>query len=586
MKAIYSAIAIVLSWILVSSAIAQELFVSASVNTDTVPVGGNLTLTIRIQGIQSIPAPTLPQISGFRSQYLGISNQVSIINGRTSASVDYSYNLRAIQMGQFTIPSISIKHGNKAYRTDPIKIQVGAGSGSAPRKAITSDDLQKYISLEILADKKTAYINEGIPLAIRLYVRSGVQVQEISRRPELPSAGFSVLPMGSPSQRATTINGVRFAVVDFSTTVYPVKSGELTLGPAEMDCRVVIRSSQSRRGTRANLNIKSEPYTITVNPLPTAGQPTDFSGVVGRYSLNVEAKPTSLKVGEPITLTMIIQGTGNIDAVDIPIITDLTQFKLYDPQINVKKNANTGMKTFEQVLIPESADIEAIPEIQFSYFDPDVGQYKTETEGPIPLQIVPSDEEGLLQILEISKGKAVRREVLGRDIIYIKDEIGNVASGDVRLYKNKGFLFLQLIPLAGFAGILVYQKRHDRFATDRTYARQYHAPRKAKKGFTQAQELIASDQPQEFCSTIFKTVQEYLGDRFNLSSAGITVEVVGSLRSQGLAEETLEKLTDFFQACDRLRFTQCEMDKHEMGDMLGLAEEIVSLLENNKAAVA
>ena len=61
---------------------------------------------------------------------------------------------------------------------------------------------------------------------------------------------------------------------------------------------------------------------------------------------------------------------------------------------------------------------------------------------------------------------------------------------------------------------------------------------------------------------------------------------MNDLRSQDLAEETLEKLTNFFHACDRLRFTQCEMDKREMTEMLDLAEEIVRLLEAGKAAAA
>ena len=583
MKFIYFAISIIVSLALASSAIAEDLSVSASVDTDNVSVGGSLTFTIHIAGTQTLSAPRLPNISGFRSQYVGPNTQLSIVNGQTSVSIDHRYNLRAVQMGQFTIPSIEIRHRSKIYQTDPIKVQVVAGSGSTQKKAMTSEELKGYIRLDILTNKKTAYVNEGIPLIIRFYVRSGVQIQEFSRRPKLPSAGFSVLPIGNPTQRRTTINGIRFAIVDFSTIVYPVRSGELTLGPAEMDCRAIVRSSRTRRGARYDLNVKSEPYMITVKPLPTANQPGNFSGVLGQYDLTVVAKPTSLKVGEPITLTMTVRGTGNIDAVNIPTITDLTRFKVYDPQINVRKNRSTGMKIFEQVLIPESADIKAIPEIQFSYFDPDAGQYKTETKGPIPIQVAPSDEEGPLQILEISEGKAVKREVLGKDIVYIKDEIGKVVKGDGQLYSNKGFLLLQLIPLAGFAGVLVYQRRRERFATDKTYARRYHAPRKAKRGLAQAQGLIASDQPQEFCSTIFRTVQEYLGDRYNLSSAGITIEIVDSLRSQGLAEGTLEKLTAFFQACDRLRFTQCETNEDEMAEILGMAREIVRLLEGNKA---
>lgn len=585
MKPIYFIISIFLSLVFMNIAIAQEISISAIVDTNVVAVGNGVTLTIRIKGTQSISAPKLPNIRGFQSRYLGNpTTRLSIVDGKSTVSASHRYYLQTLKTGIYTIPAISVRHNNKVYKTRPIKIQVVKGSKPAQKKAITKEDLKKYISLEIVMGKKTAYVNEGIPVTIRFYVRSGVEIQEFSRRPDLPSAGFSVLQISNSTQRRVNIKGVRFTIVDFSTTVYPVRSGELTLGPAKIDCRVLVRSTRGRRGARYIMEVKSQPYNITVKPLPSANQPREFSGVVGRYKLDVVAKPTSLKVGEPITLTMKVSGTGNIDAVNIPVITDLTWFKIYDPQINVTKSGNTGLKKFEQVIIPESVEIKAIPEIQFIYFDPEIGQYVTESKGPIPIQVAPSDTEGPLQILELSEGKAVKRELLGRDIIYIKDEIGKATNGDGRLYKNKGFLVLQLLPLVGFAGMMIYQKRRDRFATDRTYARQYQAPRKAKKGLAQAQKQIASDQPQEFCSTIFKTMQEYLGDRFNLPSAGITIEVVDSLRSQGLVEETLEKLTKFFHACDRLRFTQCEMNEQEMTEILDMGSEIIKLLENGKAA--
>lgn len=279
---------------------------------------------------------------------------------------------------------------------------------------------------------------------------------------------------------------------------------------------------------------------------------------------------------------MTVKGQGNIDMANIPEIPGLDQFKVYDPQIDVKKGGNTGEKTFEQVLIPTSDSVKAIPKIQFSYFDPEQESYITKTGGGTPIQVAPSDEAEPLQILEITEGKAVKREVLGKDIVYIKDEIGPVKRGDGHLYKNAGFLILQFLPLIGFAGILVYQKRRERFATDRTYARQYHAPRKAKKGLDLAQSLISSGKPQEFCSAIFKTVQEYLGDRFDLPVAGITIEVVESLRSRGISEEILEKLTNFFHSCDMIRFAGSDMSENDMNANLEIAREIISLLEDTK----
>ena len=593
MKPIYFAISAVLSLILVCISLAEDMSVSASVDRKTVSVGDVITLTIHVQGSHSVDAPDLPDMDAFRGRYLGPSTQISVVNSRSSVSVAHRYSLVALKTGRFTIPSIGVKYKGKIYRTDPIEVQVASGSGAQRGEAMTPEDLKKHIYLTVSTERKTAYLNEEIHLLLRLHVRSGLDVREI-RYPTFPSAGFSVLPSDKkPMQYRMTIGGVRFHVIDFLTTMYPISSGELALGPAELNCSLVVPRSRSRSRSRDPLfdsffdqrerhplTIRSDPYTITVKPLPTAGRPESFTGAVGQYDLDVVAKPTSLEVGEPITLTMTIKGRGNLDMVKIPEIADLNQFKVYDPQISVKKEGNTGEKTFERVLIPRSVSVKAIPEIQFSYFDPEAGQYRTQTKGPIPIQVAPSDEAEPLQILEIAEGKATKREVLGRDIVYIKDEPGSVKRGDGNLYKNKGFLLLQLLPIVGFAAVSVYQRRRDRFATDRRYARQYHAPKKAKKGLAQARKLIASGQSQEFCSAIFRTMQEYLGDRFDLPSAGITIDIVDNLRSHGISEEILEKLTAFFEACDRIRFAQSMTSESDMSAILDLAMETIKFLEN------
>lgn len=568
---------------------AQDISVSASVNTKTARLGQIISFTIHVQGTQSIGAPKLPEIDGFRGQYLGPRTQISIVNGQQLVSVDYNYSLLALKTGQFAIPSIVVKHGNMSYRTDPIKLQVVPRSSVQQNESTEEEELKKYIQLGVLTSRKTAYLNEGIPLRIQLFIRSGIEVR-VTSYPDFPHAGFSVLPFEKPTQADRTIQEVRYRVVRFETTVYPVTSGELALGPAELSCEIAVTSSRGRSrdpfdsffSRRARYVVKSDPYTITVNPLPTEGRPDSFSGAVGQYNLSVVAKPTSLKVGEPITLTMTVKGQGNIDAANIPEIAGLTQFKVYDPQINVQKQGNAGEKIFEQVLIPTSDSVKAIPEIRFSYFDPEVGRYITRTKSPIPIKVAPSDESEPLQILEIAEGKAVKREILGRDIVYIKDEMGSAKHGDGDLYKNKGFLALQLLPLLGFVGVVIYQRRRERFATDRTYARQYHAPKKAKKGLAQAQKLMESGQVGEFCSTIFRTMQEYLGNRFDLPVAGITMEIVDNLRSQGFAEDILEKLTAFFQSCDMMRFAQSDMSENEMNAILDLATDSIRLLEDRK----
>jgi len=574
------------------TAFADSISVSASVDRKVVSVGGRIQLTVMVEGAQSVDAPNLPDIDGFQAQYIGPSTQVSIVNGQMSASVSHIYSLVALKVGKYTINPISVKYQGKTYQTKPIIVEIV--KGAVPQRlgqgeTSQADELRDYIYLTITAEKEKVYLNEELPITIRLYARQ-LNVRDIEY-PTFSSNGFSVRGFTKPIQTREVVNGARFDVIKFQTVVYPVSVGLLTLGPAQLKCSLIIQNRRRRRrslfdddffgdifGSRQKrpMTLKSEPLRITVQAFPLPGKPKDFAGAVGQFALQVEAKPREVKVGEPITLTMKVTGSGNMETVSSPKISGLGRFKTYEPQI---KTSEYG-KTFEQVLIPKDESIRAIPEICFSFFDPEDEVYHPIKKGPIPILVKAIPAEEGLKIVDLPEvTQTLKREKLGRDILYIKDSMGSVKKGHSHLYKNGLFIFAQILPLLAFFGVFVYQKRKDKLANNVSYARQKQAPRKARKGFASATKLAQEGKSEEFCNVIFKTMQEYLGDKFALPSAGITSEVVNELRQCGVKEEALEKLQSFFESCDSVRFASAEISQSEMQRMLELTEETMKLLD-------
>jgi len=591
-------------------ALADSISVSASVDRKIVSVGNRIQLTIAIEGAQSVPAPDLPDIDGLQSRYVGPSTQISIVNGQMTASVSHIYSLIALKIGKYTIKSISIEYEGKTYQTKPIEVEVMKGTvlqGRSQEESSQSEELQDYIYLTFTTEKKKVYLNEELPITIHLYSRK-LDVRDIEY-PTFSSNGFSVQDFAKPTQTQKVVDGMLFNVIEFQTVVYPVSTGRLTLGPAQLKCSLVVRDRNRRRRSlfgddslfddffgryqKRSIVLKSEPLEISVQPFPSQGKTKDFSGAVGKFNLQVEAKPTEIKVGEPITLTMAITGTGNIETLYSPEIYGLERFKTYEPQIETNENG----KIFEQVLIPKDETIKMIPEIRFSFFDPEDGQYHTIRKGPIPILVQAAPVEEELKIVDLPEvAKTVKKEKLGRDILYIKDSMGNVKKANVYLYKNGLFIFAQILPLLAFFGVFIYQKRRDKLTNDISYARQKQAPRKARKGLASAQKLAQEGKSGEFCNAIFKTMQEYLGDKFALPSAGITSEVVGELRQRGVNVEALGKLQSFFGSCDSIRFAPAEnqinstfdqtfqkfeISQNEMQRLLELAEGIMKLLSES-----
>ena len=580
-----------------TTAIAEQIAVSASVDRKIVPVGGRIQLTVEVDGVQSINAPELPEMEGFQSRYQGPNSQISIVNGQISALIKHRYGLTALKVGEYTINSIEVTYKGKSYRTEPITVEV-IKRGAAERKKgdPQGDELKDHIYLTLTAAKERVYLNEALPITIKLYHRQ-VEVREIEYPTFLASA-FSVREFTEPSRTEEVIDGVRFYCLNFETVVYPASSGQLTFGPAQLKCNLVLKEQSRRRNSiyddeiffnhspfdnffgraeKRPIVLKSEPLKISVLAHPQDGKPRDFSGAVGRYTLQAEAKPTEVKVGEPITLTMRVTGRGNMETVSLPNIYGLNRFKTYDPQIKTDERG----KSFEQVLIPEDESVKAIPEIRFSYFDPEGERYHTIKKAEIPLHVTAiAGEEGLKIVDLPGAEKTVKREKLGRDILYIKDSMKGVQRGNTYLYQNSLFLFAQTLPLIAFVGVLIYQKRKDKLTGDIIYARRRQAPRKAKKGLDAARKLARAGQTGAFCDVIFRTMQEYIGDQFAFPSAGITSEVVEELGKHGVKEDVQDKLRDFFESCDSVRYASEEISQEQMQRLLTLTEESMKLLSD------
>jgi hypothetical protein len=177
----------------------------------------------------------------------------------------------------------------------------------------------------------------------------------------------------------------------------------------------------------------------------------------------------------------------------------------------------------------------------------------------------------------------VKEEKLGRDIIYIKDNPGRIRKKNDYLYNNKIFLGFQVIPLLLYLiTALVYAKKQ-RLKTDLRYARGLLAPRKARAGILQARKYLDKAEARKFCDILFLTMQEYLGDKFHLSSKGITISVIDEhLRKEGVTEEVLAKLRDIFKECDMVRYASSQMSRENMRDSLKKLEEVIDYLQRKR----
>jgi len=594
---------LVLMIVIVSASLclAQDINFEVHVDRNKVSLGSSLKLNLTFHGTQDFSAPDLPEMDGFSWRYMGPSTRMSIVNGRTSSSVTHIYTLVPLKVGIFQIPSLSIEYKGKTYTSDPIQVEVIQGPVGQPMPGQTGEDkaqgLEDRIFLVMQVDRQSAYVNEIIHLMSKLYINN-LAIRDI-QYPEFGHDGFSVDKFAEPRQYREVFNGMAHDVIEFNTDIFGMRPGELKLGPAELKCNLIVRKESRRRRSSLfdddffgsdifndffgryeahPLNLKSIDIPIQILALPQENKPDDFTGALGNYTFSLEADPREVKVGDPITLKMIISGNGNFKTVTSPSLDFKDDFKIYEPEVNQEP----GRKTFEQVIIPKDHNITEIPEISFSFFDTASGEYKEIIAPVIPITVNPLPKGEELKVFEVpEEGVAMfrKREILGRDIIYIKDSPGRLRPKGRFLCQNKLFIAIQFLPILAIISILIFQKRKERLQIDIRYARKLRAPRKAKKNLAHAQRLLDSKEPDKFFDAVFKTLQEYLGDKFHLPTVGITSDVVEELTSRSIDKEIIEMLKECFNSCDRARYAPSSITKEEMYNTFKLLREIIDRLE-------
>ncbi len=247
--------------------------------------------------------------------------------------------------------------------------------------ALAAGNPQDGLALGLDLASTRVYAGETVSLTVRLR-NSGRTIRNVGY-PRIETHGLPAVVPGAAEPRQG--EGESAQVFGFSGTVTPDKAGTFLIGPARLDCEVM----EAAQGSSAffggveprTVSLVSEPVSLTVLPLPAAGRPDTFSGAVGSFTMNVVAKPDSAVVGDPLTITAVIGGTGNLTSAACPSLAG-GGFRSYP----VRASQTDGQLRCEQVLVPDHPG--PVPPVVWSYFDPQSQSYRTLTAS-VPIRVSP-----------------------------------------------------------------------------------------------------------------------------------------------------------------------------------------------------
>jgi BatD DUF11 like domain len=565
---------------------------TASLDRDSIVMGESVMLTLTFEGGAPQEISQLPAIDGLQnSPGVSQSSNTTIgADGTTTSVQSYGVTLSPTRAGEFVIPAFRAKVNGQTMSSQPLKLKVLASDPSSP----PADFANQLAFLWLVLPKQDVYVGETFVAEMRLYIRSGVANVTDIQIPQLSGEGFNSGKYIQSQQFQRRVGTTPFTVIPFRAWLSPVKSGPLSVGPINGSLVVHLSSNEPRdvfenffgpRTVPKQIALALQPKSVSVSPLPTENVPPSFNGAVGSYTMTVAAGPTNVAAGDPITVRVQISGNGALESLTLPDQPAWHDFKLYPPTAKVETTDQLGVqgtKSFEQLVVPQSVDIKELPPISFSFFDPDKKKYETLTKPAIGLVVRPGGSN-IVPVVAAANRATQDIPPPAQDIVSIKQRPGKLEQISPPLVEQPWFLALQSVPALAFIGTVIWRKRSDSLANNPRLRRQRKVAQIVRDGMNDLRKFAAEKNSDQFFATLFRLLQEQLGERLDLPASAITEAVIEEhLQPRGLPEADLAGLHELFQTCNLARYAPVKSSQ-ELEALIPKLESVLDELQELEA---
>ena len=305
-------------------------------------------------------------------------------------------------------------------------------------------------------------MNEMVSVEGRLYVRGANSIAKHGH-PEIEnSERFVVKPFPQEYLREEeSIDGYAYTSLRIPTAIFALGPGEFEVGPLV----TTVGITNSRRNTFVTPRDRFAPpqmissdnvLTLKIKPFPEEGKPGSFANAVGNFNLEVDASPTKLRVGDPISVDIRITGTGNFDSLPAPSFPESPGWKTYTSN-RVEGVGRGGLEqsvTYNQVVIPMEEHSE-LPTLELSFFNAETEAYVVRRSEPISLEVTP-DSGALAWSGGSSLGASgISGEQL-QDILHIHSGGPGWHPMTASVLERPGFWLIQFLPAVIFFSLVSF----------------------------------------------------------------------------------------------------------------------------------
>jgi hypothetical protein len=343
------------------------------------------------------PRVLMPSLTPFELLRTTSRPSVSQTAGRPTIMVEHKYVVTTDRVGSFTIPPFEAHLGGAIARSRPLKIEVQASreEGSVPTVVTRAQiDTSLDVNFRALALPETVYVGQQANYEVAVFlsetVRDRLRRNPTFFPPDMQSMLAYDLPVvkGEPPRRRV---GRRcFDALVYQRAVFPLMAGRFVVPPAQLVYALSLTPSFFSREESHELRTDSA-VIVAIDP-PTAFRPADFSGAVGALRVAAKLDTTAGRVGDPLTLSVRVEGTGNVKLFPRPALTvPWGTLVAGEERVRVDTTGRRirGSKEFDWILTPHNAGELDVPAVRYTFFNPDGRRYETAVASPLRVSITP-----------------------------------------------------------------------------------------------------------------------------------------------------------------------------------------------------
>jgi hypothetical protein len=554
----------------------------------------------------------LPDVKGFEiiaGPYTSTSSSTSWVNGQMTSSkeVRYTYTLLPEKEGDYQIQAATIVVKKEKYYSNVLNIKVlpedkssqSQQSGNATQsgqirqsQSITSENL----FIRPIISRTKIKEQEAVVLTYRLYAR--VDVTNI-QSPKFPDfKGFLVQEIDLPPERTMqpeNYDGVNYYTYDLrKVLLFPQQVGQMAIEPMSCDVIVRVRSTQQRPRSifddffdtyqEVSKTVTTSKLNISVDPLPQP-KPTDFSGLVGKLSLATKVSATEVEANQPITITLKLQGSGNLKMLKNPALQFPQDFETYEPKstnnFNTTDAGLSGSKTIEYLVIPRHDGDFIIPPTTISYFDITSDSYKVLSTEPINIKVNKGNQSASNAPVVNNFTTQEKVEVLATDIRYISTSAPNIKPSQRIITGSMLFWLFYIISFVITLGLIILFRKQARDNANVALMRNRKANKVARRRLKVAERECKAGNKDTFYDEILKALWGYLSDKLSIPVSELNKDNISLRLSQrGVADDIIQEFVKLLNDCEFERYAPISNKESAMRHTFETTEKLISNLES------